>query len=271
MATVEASIPRLHKLLPDHLNIDRFVMQVRLLTSKRNKKGELIFAKVSPASFLAAVLEAADLGLDPSGRLGSAYIIPYGGEAKLIPGYRGLIDLAVRSGFVLSANVYLVHEKDQFAHREGFTPRHIRYLPLPGQEQSPGKWYAGWARFKLPGGATESELMNHAEIWGIRAGSPSVKGNQTESPWFTHEEEMAKKTVLRRGLKKLPLSPAMNGRALDRFSKALEVDDQGPDGSIESGFASPELEAAAVESSAKPTVPDPQAKADSLADDLLNK
>lgn len=253
-AKVQQSAPSLKSLLPAHMNIDRFVMQVKMALKKTPK-----LLECSPASVLGAVTEAADLGLDPSGRLGSAYIIPYKGEAKLIPGYRGLIDLGCRSGFMKSANVYLVYEKDRFVHRNGFMPEHVPYLPRPGQDENPGEWYAGWARFKLPGGGAEIEVMSRREIWAIRARSPSVRGEQKNSPWFTDPEEMAKKTILRRGLKKMALSPVPNAFG-DKFTKALELDDEFDAGAIESGRASDDLMAAAVEASVS--------KVDDLADSL---
>lgn len=215
MRPILDATPRLEKLLPSGMNLDRFVMQIRVAMSKSVKLQEC-----TPASIVGAVLEAADLGLDPSGRLGSAYIIPFKGMATLVPGYRGLIDLAGRSGLVRSINAYAVHEKDHFTVRSGFTPEHLPYVPRPGQEQDAGKWYVVWARARMLGGSTESEIMTHFEVMKIKARSPGARN--AGGPWDTDEEEMAKKTVIRRLLKKLPLSPTPQW---DRLSRALDMAD----------------------------------------------
>lgn len=230
---IEASTPSIAKLLPEHMTPDRFMMQIKFALKKTPK-----LLECEPASLLESCLAAADLGLDPSGRLGSAWLIPFAGKVTLIPGYRGLIDLACRSGFVRSSGAWVVHEKDEWRERNGFTPLHIPYRPRKRTDvQSPGDWFAAWARFKLPGGATESVVMPWAEIMAIRDKSPAVrtdiKYKNKTSPWWEYEEEMAKKTVLRRGLKTQPLSAVVNTRALERLTRALELDDKNEDDALE--------------------------------------
>lgn len=206
----------IEKLLPPGLKIDRFIMQIRVAMQKNPD-----LQKCSPASLVGAVLEAADLGLDPSGRLGSAYLIPFKDQVTLVPGYRGLIDLAGRSGLVRSINAYAVFEKDHWKNRQGFTPEHIPYEPRAKEPQDPGDWYIVWARARMAGGVVESEVMRRAEVMAIKAKSPGSKSPR--SPWNGTPEdqiEMAKKTVLRRLLKKLPLSPTANW---DKLSRALDM------------------------------------------------
>lgn len=208
-----ASAPNIKKLLPAGMNDERFFMQVR-----RALMNNPALAECQPATLIGAVLEAADLGLDPSGRLGSAYLVPYKGKVTLIPGYRGLIDLAGRSGLVRSINAWAVYEKDEFRVRHGFTPEHIPFMSKTGE--APGQWYAVWARARMVGGVTEAEVMMKHEVLAIKARSPSAKSDF--SPWNSDEVEMARKTVIRRLIKKLPLSPTPQW---DRLSKALDLAD----------------------------------------------
>jgi recombination protein RecT len=173
---------------------------------------------------------AADLGLDPSGRLGSAYLVPYGQECQLIPGYRGLIDLAVRSGFVRSVNAWVVHEKDGFSAVAGKLPRHVPWLPRAGEDMDPGPVFAAWARYRTREGGDESVVMSLRELWAVRDRSAgyrsAMKYGNKDNPWLSDPEEMLKKTVIRRALKLAPLNPtgALN-EALEKYAKALEHDD----------------------------------------------
>lgn len=216
MRPILASSPNIVKLLPPGMAIDRFLMQVRVAL---NRNPDL--QACSPSSLIGAVLEAADLGLDPSGRLGSAYLVPFKGQVTLVPGYRGLIDLAARSGLVRSINAWAVFEKDHWENRAGYTPRHIPYEPKASEPQDPGEWYLVWARARLAGGVTESEVMRRREVEAVKARSPGARS--PKSPWNGSPEdqiEMAKKTVLRRLLKKSPLSPTPQW---EKLSRALDI------------------------------------------------
>lgn len=269
MRPILQSSPRLKQLMPPGMNVDRFIMQVKFALMKQPQ-----LQNCTPASLISAVLQAADLGLDPSGRLGSAYLIPFKGEVTLVPGYRGLIDLACRSGLVRSINGYVVHERDHFRVRAGYTPEHEPFIPRPGDaQQSPGPWYAVWARAKLVGGLVESEVMTKAEVMAIKARSPGAK--KPGGPWDTDEEQMAVKTVLRRLLKKQPLSPVPQ---YEKLARALELSDAeemgeaapadlGPALEFETPMSLPESSEAEVEPAAKPEEA-PKSKADEIKSKL---
>ncbi len=219
---------RIEKLLPQWMTVDRFLGQVRYALTMSKSASNL--QGCTPASVVNAVLMAADLGLDPSGRLGSAWLVPYKSECQLIPGYRGLIDLAVRSGFVRSVNAWVVHEKDSFSPINGKTPRHIPYLPKSGEDMDPGPVYAAWCRYKTRDGGDESVIMSLRELWAIRDRSAgyrsAVQYGKKDNPWLTDPEEQFKKTVVRRAMKMAPLNPtgALN-ESMERYTKAIEHDD----------------------------------------------
>jgi len=219
---------QIERVLPSWMTVDRFLTQVRWALTHSKSASKLV--QCSPASVVQAVLTAADLGLDPSGRLGSAYLVPYKSECQLIPGYRGLIDLAARSGMVRSVNAWVVHESDTFKPVNGKMPLHIPYLPKPGEPLSPGAPWAVWGRYQTRGGGSEAEIMSMPEVWSIRERSAgykyAVQNGKADNPWISDFEEMAKKTVIRRMLKKAPLNPTGGLNVeLERFAKALEQDD----------------------------------------------
>lgn len=192
--------------LPKHLNADRFVRSAMIAVARTPK-----LLKCHPDTMYQALQTAATLGLEVSGVLGSAYLVPYGDAVQLIPGYRGLIALARQSGEVTSIDAYVVHEGDICHVKLGTEPTIEHEPKLDGD---PGKLRLVYAVAKLVGGGVQFVVMTKAEIEKIRSGSKA--GNS--GPWKDHYEEMAKKTAIRRLMKYLPLS-------VEKLARALEVDD----------------------------------------------
>src|SRR5579872_5213167 len=94
---------QLQMALPKHLNVDRLLRIA--LTEYRRVPG---LSKCTPESFYASLLQAGQLGIEPGGSLGQGYLIPYGTECKFMLGYRGMIDLARRSGEIESIGAHVV-------------------------------------------------------------------------------------------------------------------------------------------------------------------
>lgn len=69
-----------------------------------------LLQKADPASIMNAAVIAATLDLPINGSLGFAYIVPYGGQAQFQIGYKGLVQLAMRSGQYKTINVSEVYE-----------------------------------------------------------------------------------------------------------------------------------------------------------------
>ncbi len=191
-------------------------------------------------SIFLAVIQASELGLEFGNTLGHAYLVPYKNkkrnnelEAIFIPGYRGLISLARRSGQILSLESRMVHEKDYFDMRLGLDPK-LDHVPF--FDGDPGKVRLGYALSVLRDGAKHIEPMSLTDLEKIRQRSPAAGSG----PWVTDTEEMYRKTLVRRIFKYLPMSVEM--------AKAAEysdiVDEKGsPDFSDVLGDAAPELEA----------------------------
>lgn len=190
------------QLIPRHLSADR-LMKVALNCVGKTPTLQLC----SPVSLLQCVITAAELGLEPGGALGHAYLVPFGKVATLIIGYRGFIQLMRNSGQLSSIRAVVVHEKDVFKLREGIEQT-IKHEPFLDGEPGPLKYV--YCVAKLKDGSVQIEVMTRAQVDGIRARSRSG----SSGPWQTDYEEMAKKTVVRRIAKYLPMSAEME-KAID--------------------------------------------------------
>lgn len=154
----------------------------------------------SRRSIIDAVDTLAMLGLIPGSGLGVAYLVPYAKEAKPLIGYQGMIDIAVRCGAVVKVEAHCVHEKDKFAIQLGDDPR-VHHEPC--WQEDPGKMLAVYCILSLPNGEKQPEIMRKDQVDAIRRGSQA----RNAEPWSQHYEEMARKTVIRRALKRVRKSP----------------------------------------------------------------
>jgi len=193
------------QLVPKHLTAERLM---RVAVNCVAKTPDL--QECSPTSLLQCVLVSAELGLEPGGALGHMYLVPFKGVATPIIGYRGLLELAHRSGDVSSIRAVVVRERDKFRLTEGIETI-IDHEPYLDGNAGPLKYV--YCVIKLKDGGVHVELMNRAQVDAIRARSRAANNG----PWVTDYDEMAKKTVARRALKWVPMSS-------ERFEAAIERD-----------------------------------------------
>jgi recombination protein RecT len=187
------------KALPSVITPERFTRMVLSALSTTPKLGAC-----TPKSFLGAMMSAAQLGLEPNTPLGQAYLIPYKNkgvdEVQFQIGYKGLIDLAYRSGEVALVQAHIVYENDTFECEFGLEPKLV-HKPADSDRGNPIKVYA---MFKTKNGGYGFEVMSMDDV-RKHAEKYSKAYNYGSSPWQTNFEEMAKKTVLKRVLKYAPL------------------------------------------------------------------
>jgi recombination protein RecT len=187
------------KALPSVLTPERFTRMVLSALSTNPKLGEC-----SPRSFLAAMMAAAQLGLEPNTPLGQAYLLPYNNkgnmEVQFQLGYKGLIDLAYRSGEVEIVQAHIVYEHDRFEFEYGLDPKLV-HVPADKDRGDPIKVYA---MFRTKSGGSGFDVMSMDEV-RAHASKYSKAYGSNFSPWKTNFEEMAKKTVLKKVLKYAPL------------------------------------------------------------------
>lgn len=199
--------PQLQMALPNAMTPER--MARTALTEFRNNPKLL---QCDPASLMKCIMCASQLGLEP-GLLGHVYFVPYKQEAQMIIGYKGLIDLARRSGQIERLEAREVCE-NEICEIEYGTNAQINHKPiLNGKERGKPIGYYAVASFK--GGGQQFEWMSISEVEKIRNASPG----KNSTPWVKHFDSMAKKTVIRRLFKYLPVSvvsmEALKASAID--------------------------------------------------------
>lgn len=224
LLTSPATLAQIKAALPKHMTAERMA-RVALTELRKTPK----LAKCEPRTFIGSVIQISQLGLEPGGALGHAYLVPFENrkqntvDVQIIIGYRGMIDLARRSGQIASIQAVIVRDGDTFDIEFGLQP-HLRHVPAFDDDKAMTFVYAV-ATFK--DGGRQFEVMTRGQVEKVRKQSRS--GN--DGPWVTHFEEMAKKTVIRRLFKYLPVSVELQQAvALDERGEAglsQLIDDMG--------------------------------------------
>ena len=211
---IERSKAQIQAALPRHLTAERMM---RVCNTAVQKTPQLLDCE--PRSLIGAIVQASQLGLEPDGTLGHAYLIPFNNrktgkvECQFIPGYKGLIELARRSSQISTIYAQVVRVNDEWDFCFGLDPK-LTHTPTDGD---PGDMIATYAVARLRDGGAQFEWLWKREVDSIRASSRA--GNS--GPWVTHYDEMAKKTALRRLCKLLPTSPELTRAvALDEQAEA---------------------------------------------------
>jgi recombination protein RecT len=206
--------PQIAKQLPNGMSEERFqVVTLQALA----KNADLL--DCDPSSVILAVLDAAGVGLEPTGVLSQAWLVPYKpkdatkAKAQLQIGYNGYRTLARRSGEVSSIEARVVYEGDLFEVHYGSDQRIVH---TPSFETSdPSKITHAYAVTRMKDGTIMFDIMTRAELDGIRARSRSAN----RGPWVTDTAEMYRKTVIRRHVKALPLTVEAT-RVIERDDEA---------------------------------------------------
>jgi recombination protein RecT len=199
-AYLKAMTPAIAEALPksNGMSAER-LSRITLTTLRQNPK----LLECSIESLLAAVLQSAQLGLEPN-LLGSCYFIPYKGTVSFQIGYKGLIDLVCRKGEVLSIVAQEVRAGDYF-HYEFGRNETLKHIPAPNSERGEIQYYYAYANLK--NGGFTFQVMHISDIEKIRNEySISYKYDQKNSIWVKHFESMAIKTVIKKLVKLLPVS-----------------------------------------------------------------
>lgn len=211
---------QLEMAVPCWLSPDR-LLRVVFTSVMQNPK----ILRCSRESILKCVIQAAQVGLEPV--MGKAALIPYNGECTFQPMYKGLIDLARRSGEITTVTAHVVYSNDEFSVAYGTEEMISHHPELIGDRGDPIGAYTVWM-FK--NGTKSSLFMPKKDIEEIRNKAQAYiygmqnqkKSYAQDSPWFTHPMEMWKKTVIKRHSKLQPCSI--------EFMRAVEIDN-----SVETG------------------------------------
>ncbi|RAK01643.1 recombination protein RecT [Aliidiomarina maris] len=210
--------------LPKHVNADR-MLKIALGALRTTPK----LMECTTETLFGAIVQCSQLGLEPNTPLGHAYLIPFKNsrknvtEVQIVFGYKGLIDLARRSGQIVSISAHAVHENDKFSYAYGLEEK-LEHVPAKGER---GEVIYFYAVAKLVGGGHAFEVMPREDIEAIRNSSSNYKFAQDKGStvWGQHFIQMGRKTVLRRLFNYLPVSiEVATASALD--SKSAMGEDQ---------------------------------------------
>lgn len=195
--------------------------------------GNSALANADPLTVFAAAVNAAAMNLSISPALGHAYIVPFKGQAQFQMGYKGLIQLAQRSGQFKSINEAIVYE-GQLATSDplmGFT------FDWSAKKSDVVIGYA--ARFELLNGFEKTIYMSRADVLK-HAGKFSQTFKKGFGIWKDHEEAMAIKTVVKQLLKWAPLSIDMQRAVVSDQAVVVDAD------TLEVSYVDNEIEAVEV-------------------------
>lgn len=208
-------------MLPSHLKgREESLTKSAVMAAIKNPK--LLECKAS--TVVSSLTQAAQLGFtDVSGTLGQAYLVPYKDQCQLIIGYRGMLDLARRSGEIESVTARAVFQGDHFEIEYGDNER-FSHRP-EADDESPEKLIGAYVIAKFKGGGIHRTFMSRKQIERVMTKSQS-RGQY--GPWKDHFIEMALKTVIRRAFKYWPMSLELQGRiqemAIDETNRGVVGD-----------------------------------------------
>ena len=198
---IRALEPEIKRALPSVLTPERFTRMALNALSNTPK-----LAECSQMSFIAALMNSAQLGLEPNTPLGQCYLIPFKNnktkqlECQFQIGYKGMIDLVYRNDSVQTIQAQTVYSNDEFQYELGLNPK-LHHKPAINDRGEPVAFYS---YFKLENGGFGFEVMSREEV--IEYANKYSQGiNSSYSPWKSCYEEMAKKTVIKQALKYAPL------------------------------------------------------------------
>ena len=208
---IKAMKPEIEKALPEVLTPERFT---RMALSALNTTPKL--AECTQMSFLSALMNAAQLGLEPNTPLGEAYLIPYYDkgvcQCQFQMGYKGLLNLAYRNPQMQMITAQAVYENDKFEYELGLNPKLVHKPALHNR----GEVILFYSMYKLVNGGFGFEVMSKEDMDDY-AREYSKSFDSSFSPWKNNYMGMAKKTVIKKALKYAPLRTD--------FRKALSTDE----------------------------------------------
>jgi recombination protein RecT len=191
----------IESIIPSHMDVKR-VLRVAFSQVARTPS----LHRCESQSIVDSVVVAASLGLE-IGINGLCYLVPYKGRCQFQLGYKGMIELARRSGEITTLIARAVYENDEFDYSYGLEEKLVH---KPAIEKR-GNLTHVYAMAKLKDGGHCFDVLTKEDVEKAKRSAASTNG-----PWSTHYDEMAKKTAIKRLFKYLPVSiEIQNAVALD--------------------------------------------------------
>ena len=208
---------KIREILPEGMNSEQDAKRViRLARLAIVRNPDLL--KCTPLSVVEAIMTASQLGLEIASPIGGAHLVPFKTTCQMIPDYRGLIRLALRKGDVRKLVAREVYVGDMFHVIQG-TREEIEHVPLLGEGARPDEDITDfYAVATLADGVTVHEYAPRGDVDKIKDRSKAG----SKGPWGSDYAAMGKKTMVKRVLKWLDLSPDL--------ALAIEMDTRGETG-----------------------------------------
>ncbi|MGA4550623.1 recombinase RecT [Methylorubrum aminovorans] len=207
--------------LPPHIPAERFIRVV--ITAVQ---GDPALLDADRKTLFEASMRAAQDGLLPDKREGALVI--FKGRVQWMPMIGGILKKVRNSGELVSIGAHIAYENDRFAYVLGDEERIEHEPKLDGDR---GKPRAAYAIAKTKDGGIYREVMSLGEIEKVR----KVSRAATNGPWVDWWEEMARKTVLRRLSKRLPMSTDLDD-LIRRDDDLYDFSKKGADGQVDRMF-----------------------------------
>lgn len=195
---------KIQQAIPDAKGRQRF--QAAVIAAVANNPA---LQECQPASILSAALLGESLGLSPSPQLGQYYMVPYGQKASFQLGYRGMLQLALRSGYYKRLNVLTVKEGELIRFDPLTEDIELRICPDPAEREALEP--VGYvAMFEYTNGFRKTIYWSKARMDAHRK-----RYSRSGSVWKDNYEAMAHKTMLRQLISKWGVMSAEMQTALE--------------------------------------------------------
>jgi len=181
--------------------------------------GNTMFANCNPNSIIMSAAVAATLDLPINPNLGFAYIIPYGGQAQFQIGYKGFIQLAMRTGQYKTINAIEVRAGQLKSFNQLTEEIEFDFTVEGGEVIG----FVGY--FKMVNGFEKTVYWNVGKM-NAHAKKFSKSYDKPTSPWTTNYPEMALKTLIKHILSKFGILSIEMQKAVN-VDQAVVKDDKG--------------------------------------------
>lgn len=175
-----------------------FIASIMQLVNSNNYLASASVDSIYQAAYMAAVV-----GLPINNNLGKAYIVPYAGQAQMQIGWKGFVELAIRSGYYKKIKPTIIYE-NMFVSWDEVEEELIYNKNIRGA----GNIIGYYAKFELLNGYQKADFWYYDEVY--EHGKKYSKAfTKQDAPWVKEFDEMALKTVLKAILKYGPMSIEM--------------------------------------------------------------
>jgi recombination protein RecT len=195
--------PEFKAALPPHIPVEKFKRVA--LTAIQNTPALI---NADRRSLFGAFVRLAQDGLLPDGR--EAAIVMFGNKAQAMPMIAGFLKKIRQSGEVAKVSAQVVYANDKFVVKYGFD-EDVEHIP-PALNEPRGDPIGAYATAVLKDGSQLLEVMSLEDIQAVR----KVSRAANNGPWVSWFGEMARKTVMRRLSKRLPMSTDLEDEVFSR-------------------------------------------------------